>query len=72
MKTQNELRKEWGDERFLYAMRDLSAFYVGRKSAISPSVEELHALAEKNPDALNLLSARLAETILITTPEQGQ
>ena len=65
VKTESELKAEWGIERFVNALGVLSAWYIGKQHPIS--VEQMIELREQSDDAFTVFASRLyhlSESIL--------
>lgn len=55
-RTQEDLKRDWGQKRFVDAMLSLSSWY--QKYGVPQSVEEIKKLLVEKPDAWELFKAR--------------
>lgn len=56
IKTEDELKAEWGIERFVTALGVLAGWWAGKSHPIS--LEQLKDLQSKSEDALTLFGSR--------------
>lgn len=59
MKTERQLKDEWGQERFVEALCALSSWYI--EKGVPQSVEQIEALMKSNQDAFDVFVARMLE-----------